>query len=284
MTLAANRDNRPGEPSLQVAARLYRGFSLIEMAIVLVVIGLLLGGGILAVAPVLESTNRSETDGKLDRIGDALTLYVIQNGCLPCPADGDLAIGTAGAGQSQTDNGGGAVVFYTSGCADEAGGSGASCRVLTSSITEPDDVVPWETLGMSEADAVDAWGNRIRYSLTRGLSQASSMVRSGSSYPAGTVDISDAGSTVSAITTEAAYVLVSHGPDGSNARAAQTGATRADKYNSPNQQENSIDVDDDFIQDNPIDVEDTTYFDDIVRWRSAPMVISDCGSGNCGNP
>lgn len=57
-----------------------RGFTLIEMAIVLVVIGLILSGGILAVGPILQSTKTTETNARLDLIEKAILLHVIQNG------------------------------------------------------------------------------------------------------------------------------------------------------------------------------------------------------------
>ena len=60
------------------------GFTLIEMSIVLVVIGLVLSGGIAAVTPIVQNTKVAETNQKLDRIEQALILHVIRNGCLPC--------------------------------------------------------------------------------------------------------------------------------------------------------------------------------------------------------
>ena len=71
-----------------VGAVLRRGFTLIEMAIVMVVIhGLLISGGLLALSPVIQSSKISDTSAHLDRLEQSLTVYVIQNGCLPCPAD-----------------------------------------------------------------------------------------------------------------------------------------------------------------------------------------------------
>ncbi len=48
------------------------GFTLIEMAIVLVVVGLIVSGGIIAVAPVLQGAKVSETGGRLDRLVDRI--------------------------------------------------------------------------------------------------------------------------------------------------------------------------------------------------------------------
>ena len=75
-----------------------RGFTLIEIAIVLVVIGLLLSGGLLGIAPVLQSSRVTETNSKLDLIENALILYALRNSCLPCPATGNLLSSNANVG------------------------------------------------------------------------------------------------------------------------------------------------------------------------------------------
>ncbi len=115
----------------------HRGFTLIEIAIVLVVIGLLLSGGLLAVGPVIQRAQITETQDKLDRIEDAIVLYVLQsdNQCLPCPGDGALATGSGNDGLSEDD---GTPTFYGNGCSPNGG-----CRAAGG-----DNVVPWRTLGV----------------------------------------------------------------------------------------------------------------------------------------
>lgn len=252
-----------------------RGFTLIEISIVLVVIGLLLSGGLVALAPVLENAKRTETENTLTKVEDAILLYTIQNSCLPCPANGTIATGTANAGQSETNG----PAYYTTQCADD---TATNCRA-----DDGNNVVPWVTLGLSEADAIDAWGNRLYYAITPALGLAASMDRAGTTYPAGTLDIgdlADAADPSDNIFTDAAYVMFSFGPDGSDARASQSGALRTDRYNSPDQDENSDGPTDGFVQDLPRQIEGTTYFDDILRWKSAPIIVQQCGSGTCGNP
>ncbi|MEQ8735969.1 MAG: type II secretion system protein [Rhodospirillaceae bacterium] len=253
-----------------------RGFTLIEISIVLVVIGLLLSGGLVALGPVLQNAKRTETENTLTKVEDAILLYTIQHSCLPCPADGSLVTGSGNDGRSETNTG----AFYISQCSDDAGG--ASCRADSGQ-----NVVPWVTLGLSEADAIDAWGNRLYYGVTTGLDLADSMDRSGTTYPAGTLDvgnIADASDPSDNVTGVAAYVLFSFGQDGSDARASQSGALRTDRYNSADQDENSDGATDGFVQDSPVDIDGNTYFDDILRWKSAPIIVQQCGSGVCGNP
>ncbi len=80
---------RQGEMGMAPKAilSLKRGFTLIEISMVLVVIGLLLSGGLVALAPVIGGAKRTQTENTLTKIEYALLLYASQNNCLPCPAD-----------------------------------------------------------------------------------------------------------------------------------------------------------------------------------------------------
>ena len=238
-----------------------QGFTLIEIAIVLVVIGLLLSGGLLAIAPVLQSSRVTETEGKLDRVQEALILHAILNGCLPCPATGATSSEVATAGQAVDD------AAYATGCADN------SCASVQG-------VVPWQNLGLSEAGGTDGFGYRVSYGITAALTLAGGIDRVGTSYPTGTITVTN---TVPVnLTAAAAYVLVSHGDDNSLAFGS-TGVQTIDPNGSANQAENS-DADGTFIQDDFINISGGNHFDDIVRWRTAPMIVQLCGAGACGNP
>ncbi|MBX7197987.1 MAG: type II secretion system GspH family protein [Rhodospirillaceae bacterium] len=254
--------------------RLKRGFSLIEMAIVLTVIGIILSGGLLAVAPVLESSKGNETNAKLDRIEQALTLYVIRYGCLPCPAEPGIASGTANAGQSH------GAAYYSSGCT-------TACDATT---VATQGIVPWVTLGLSEEEGRDGYGYRIDYAVTAALVATNGMVRTPpATYPAGTLAVAvSAANDATAIATRtkvsstAAYVLISHGVDHSLAWNV-AGKQLPDPNSGPDQTENSNGTP--FVQDTPVKNAGTyTYFDDIVRFRTAPMIIQLCGTNACGNP
>lgn len=69
----------------------YAGFTLIEMAVVLVIVGLLLGGMLVPLATQMETDRRKETIATLESIREALIGFAVINGRLPCPdtnADG----------------------------------------------------------------------------------------------------------------------------------------------------------------------------------------------------
>lgn len=118
-----------------------RGFSLPELAIVLVVVGLLLGGMLMPLATQIDLRRTAETRSTLHQVRDALQGFAVANGRLPCPA----AAGTTG-----TEAGAGV-------CPLSAGGAA-------------DGFVPGVTLGLSPSDnqgyVLDAWGNRLRYAVT----------------------------------------------------------------------------------------------------------------------
>lgn len=117
-----------------------RGFSLTEMAVVLAIVGLLLGGLLLPLGTQIEQRNATDTLRHLEAAREALIGFAIVNGRLPCPA-------TAAAGTGDEDP---AVV--TGICATNYAG-----------------FLPAKAIGFQPTDssgyALDAWGNRIRYAL-----------------------------------------------------------------------------------------------------------------------
>jgi prepilin-type N-terminal cleavage/methylation domain-containing protein len=257
------------------------GFSMIEMSMVLAIIGLLMGGGLLAITPVLERNKRTQTFQSLDKIEEALTLYVIRNNRLPCPANGALAATDANYGAA-------------------LGGGAAACTALTAGF----GIVPWKTVGIERAIAVDGWGNQISYAVSANqalnvstaANQGVNRTSGGTTYACGNIDVQNISATslipggttgcqTGATTDGAAYVLISHGKNGAGAccngagTAVKTGSPAAGTSEAANNDGASPFVQNDFIQ-----LTGNSYFDDIVRWRTAAYIVQACGSGACGNP
>ncbi len=121
-----------------------RGFTLIEMAIVLTLIGIILGAGIFSVSALVDRSHLIQTNTNLDQAEAALALFVVRNNRLPCPADGTIATGAANYGVEQ-------VTTATSSVPQ-------SCSVAISN-----SVLPWVTIGLDEGTSVDGWGRRLSY-------------------------------------------------------------------------------------------------------------------------
>ena len=136
------------------------GFSLVEMALVLGIIGLLLFFMLPTNTTMMVSQRRSTTIQKLANIESALLNYVILNKRLPCPADGTLLTGAEGTRDGNGD-------------------------CTTAPVNQGNGVVPWVTLGMALNDVLDSWDNQITYRVGYGLTRNAALDMS-SCDPAGT--------------------------------------------------------------------------------------------------
>lgn len=143
------------------------GFTLLELAVVLIIVGLLSGGLMLSLSARLEAVARSETQSRLNEARDALLGFAAANGRLPCPA--------------------------------APGGSGLESPEGGGACTHPwDGLLPAITLGLGTVDdkgrAIDAWGNPIGYAVSSPAGNAFSTangIRSGwNATPPLTADLS----------------------------------------------------------------------------------------------
>ena len=112
------------------------GFSLIEIALVLVIVGLALGGIVAALGPQLANKRISDTQKVLSEANEALIGFAIINGRLPRPA-----------------------ISATDGLE----------RVVCLNDSECTGFLPWTALGVSK---LDAYGKILRYSVTPAFANA----------------------------------------------------------------------------------------------------------------
>jgi len=70
-------------------ARRARGFSLVELAVVLLIVGLLLGGAMLPLSAQRELRLAADTQRQLEEAREALLGFVLTKGRLPCPDTDD---------------------------------------------------------------------------------------------------------------------------------------------------------------------------------------------------
>jgi prepilin-type N-terminal cleavage/methylation domain-containing protein len=113
------------------------GFTLAELAIVLVIVALLLGGLLMPLTMQTDLRRISDTKKSMDEIKEALIGFALANGRLPCPASATAIDGvTATAGTELL--------------------TGNTCTSVTG-------VIPWVTLNVAETDQ---WGRRFTYRVT----------------------------------------------------------------------------------------------------------------------
>ncbi len=112
------------------------GFTLIEMAIVVALFGLIVGGGLVSLGAYMDKQAIDLTRARMDKIDRSLTLYVIRNGYLPCPADSD----------------GDPVANCDDGTGDARG------TVFTG-------VLPYADMGLLRRDVQNGWNQDIEYTV-----------------------------------------------------------------------------------------------------------------------
>jgi prepilin-type N-terminal cleavage/methylation domain-containing protein len=115
-----------------------RGFTLLELAVVMMIMGLLLAGLVMPLSARVEQQRFDTTTRQLDGLRTTLVAYALANDALPCPAT------PASSGRASST---------ATGCVAQHG------------------FVPAVTLAFPGARnedqlLVDAWGNPIRYSVT----------------------------------------------------------------------------------------------------------------------
>ena len=228
--------------------RLQPGFSLVELAIVMLIISILLAGVLVPLSIQMDVRKGGETRKTMDDVREALIGFAMANGRLPCPA-------------SATSNG------------VEAPSGGGVCTVPLAGF------VPAVTLSLTPTDAqgylLDGWNNRVRYAVTTANSNAfttaGQMRTVGMSTLSADLRVCSTSTGIiggpscaanATLTSTAVAVIYSLGPNG------PTGGTGTDEAA-------NLNADRLFISHDPTPAGATNgEFDDLVVWLSPSLMYN----------
>jgi len=224
---------RPAVPS---GLTFSRGFTLTEMAVVLVIVALLIAGVMIPLSAQQDIRLRQETDRTLGDIREAILGYAASHSAgdgkpyLPCPDTDDDGIENRAASPGA--------------CSSQEGR------------------VPWVTLGIARQDG---WNNRYRYRVTAAFSN-SAVGFTLSSAGDITVCADSASCATTTVASAVPAIVVSHGPNGAGAfntvggtNAAPTGADELENTNG----------DGTFVSKTS-----DAAFDDLVAWVPPTVLVN----------
>ncbi|GBG01138.1 hypothetical protein AZSI13_04650 [Azospira sp. I13] len=216
------------------------GFTLAELAIVLVIIALLAGGMLLSLSTQSDMRDSGDTRKQLADINEALLGFAASHSAtdgrpyLPCP---------------DTDN---------DGVEQPRSGSGV--------CPSQEGILPWVTLGLAQTDS---WQNHYRYRVATGFSNGQTGFYLGMPItPANTLRVCDnAACNATILASGLPVVVLSHGKNGLGAISA-SGA--ANPVSSDADELENGDGDNDFVSHTPT----PGGFDDQVSWISPNILFN----------
>lgn len=205
------------------------GFTLIELAIVLVIVALLTSGLLMGISAQRSTAENADAQRQLENIREALLGYAMANGRLPCPALANLPNTDVNAGIAPAPPCDNALRY---------------------------GVVPWVTLGLPETDP---WGRRFTYYASSDFTAAlaGGTLASFTLATLGNANIKDSAGSSANIASEIPAVVVSHGSNGAGAwqpDGTQLGGAAGDELENAN---NTLT----FVSHVP-----SSGFDDLVTW------------------
>ena len=270
--------------------RQHHGFTLIELAIVLVIITVLIGGLAVPLSAQIQARRIAETQKTLEEAREAIIGFALSHplGSCICSYGADKLLDTAtstcpAVSCPQTDTGG--ITLTLAGprhylpCPDTDGDGRENRTGVT--CDHPTGLFPWVDLGVASQDA---WGNHLLYAVTPIFANSATGF---SSADPGILKVCSAAGcpTGSDVADKVPALVLSYGPNGWGARNI-SGSTLHDPI-SNNELENT-NADDTFVSRPPYKpadgsaAEQAKEFDDLVVWIPDGVLKSRvCPSGGC---
>jgi len=250
------------------------GFSLVEMAIVVTIMGVLAGGVLAVSSNKIEKTALRTTAQKINDVDEAIKAYYSRYGFIPCPASPTAQEGTATFGFATDCT---ATVIAPSGTWEAGSGSD----------TIRGGVVPTRTLGLPDSAMYDEWGNRLSYVAIKAMTLTrTDYTTFTTSLTTGVIQMVDMnGNQLLDPSTQniIPYVIISHGKDKKGAFGRKIvgttpqvacGSVAKDSENCDFGDPNSNDA---VFMDTSLSDSQTArdYFYDVVKWRATKALERD---------
>lgn len=233
-------------------------FSLLELAIVMVIIAVMFTVATVALKSQLSSADTTSTKNKLATLQKALDMFYLSNNRYPCPAAANIAESSASYG------------VEASSCLSSSCPSGMFCG--TRSVR---GAIPFVTLGLANNFGADDFGSKISYAIDYAFT-----IKNGNCESGGGLTIKDANSNT--IIDTAVYALISHGKDKAGAYDAKTtNYTACISGHADGENCNSDDIFTDSVI-NDLTTTTAQLYDDIMLWslnpkrKTCPAGLRDC--------
>jgi prepilin-type N-terminal cleavage/methylation domain-containing protein len=247
------------------------GFSLVELSIVIVIMGMMMGAGLKYLAAQSENAVYSSTLKRQETIKLALVSYFRTHKNLPCP--------------DTRPGGGNTGTFSTTNIPDGVENRN-SATVSPPDTTQTCDanfgIVPFQTLGFSRDVALDGWENYMSYRVYYPASGAvNDWVRTTSfnAGNSGAVTVNDRypanSATTSNKTTTAVVAIISHGKNGLGAYTIKGTRNVLPSPNTLDEYQNTVGTGNIFSRELSEDTSNTVYgvFDDLVVYLTSSDIL-----------
>jgi prepilin-type N-terminal cleavage/methylation domain-containing protein len=257
-----------------------RGYTLIELSIVILVISLLMAGVFSMATGSINSSKVALTNQKMKEIYKSMGTFLMINKRLPCPAS--LA-------RSKIDD-----VDYGKEERDEVNNNCGTSGVYSSSDSKFSNfiigAVPIKSLNLGSEFAEDGYENKLSYVIDKRFTK--------NFIPPTSGDLGDSFGTVGALTVlmsakenqvsgtaslsdKVMFLLISHGPNGYGSFSSASGLQNTDVNTDVDELENQIksttpNFDDNFI----INSFKSDVFDDVVMYKARSNFIQDFSANN----
>lgn len=178
-----------------------QGFSLLELAIVTVIVSVIAASGLVVGEATIESTRVVATNNRMDVIETALLAYRRANDRLPCPANLSLPNNNANYGVEAANPG-----------TCTGGTPSASDSYSAGGDTVVEGAVPVRVLNLPDEFMYDGWGRRIVYAVWSPITGSKGFINYGVESNCGSMTIRN--SVGAARSNRGLYTLLSHGANG----------------------------------------------------------------------